>query len=145
MKGVIKPDHIPTNKYKLLVPGLIQITAVTMSGIDDELETTELPDRTVASGGERTATEVVLGVPTHHLAEQIAIEAWFQESQDPISPTYKKAGSIILTSGTGNIMRTFTAQGMFPKKRSLPEGDIRNEGELSVTEWTFSIDDLLPI
>ena len=145
MKGIIKPDHIPTNKFKVLIPGLIPITATTISGIEDELETTDLPDRTKASGGNRGPTEVVLGVPTHHIPEQAVIELWFQESQDPISPTYKKAGSIVFTSGSGSILRTFTAQGMFPTKRTLPEGDIQNEGEISITEWTFSIDDLLPI
>jgi len=145
MKGVIQPDHIPTNNYELLILTLPKITAVTMSGIEDELETTELPDRTVASGGNRKATEVTLGVPMHHLVEQAALEVWFTEAQGPVSPSYKKAGTLLYTSASGEVVRSYTVIGVFPKKRSLPEGEMKNEGEQANVEWVFSIDDLLPI
>lgn len=145
MKGTVQPDHIPTNNYKLLVVGVAPITATTISGIEDELQTTELPDRTVASGGHRGPSEVTLGVPLHHEIEQLAIEAWFKESQDPVSPGYKKAGSLIFTSVSGAITRSFTIVGIFPKKRALPEGDMAGEGEAAIVEWTFLMDDLLPI
>jgi hypothetical protein len=58
MKGAIAPDHIPVNKYQLLVAGVIPLTITEVSGIEDELQTTELPDRTVASGGNRGPSEV---------------------------------------------------------------------------------------
>ena len=50
MKGIIKPDHIPVNNFDLLVAGLIDLTAVEVSGIEDTLQTIDLPDRTRASG-----------------------------------------------------------------------------------------------
>ncbi len=90
MKGEIQPDHMPVNKFVFQVVGLIPLTVIEMSGIEEELETTELPDRTVASGGETKAFEFTLMMPTHHTAEQAVMELWLQESKDPVSPTYKK-------------------------------------------------------
>ncbi len=144
MKGAIKPDHIPTNKYEFLFIGVPPITAVTMSGIEDELQTTDLPDRTKASGGNRGPTEVTIGVPMHHFVEQAALEVWFKESQDPVSPAYKKAGSAIYKT-LADRLRTYTLLGVFPTKRALPETDMSNEGEPAIVEWTFSVDDVLPV
>jgi hypothetical protein len=145
MKGSIQSDHMPTNKYELLIIGLPSITAVEISGMEDELQTTELPDRTVASGGNRGATEFTLSVPMHHTIEQLAMELWFKESQDPISPGYKKPGTLIHKSSSGNAFRSFTLVGAFPKKRALPDLEMGAEGEMANVEWTISVDDLLPI
>lgn len=145
MKGEIQPDHMPVNKYTFQIIGLIPITATEVSGIEDELETTELPDRTVASGGNRKATEFTAMVPMHHTAEQAALEIWFRESQDPVSPGYKKPCTLTHESISGNASRTFSLAGVFPKKRKLPDLEQKNEGELAQVEWTFSADDVLPL
>lgn len=145
MKGEIKPDHMPVNKYTFQIIGLIPITATEVSGIEDELETTELPDRTVASGGNRKATEFTMMVPLHHTAEQAALEIWFRESQDPVTPTYKKPCTLTHESLSGNHTRTFSLAGVFPKKRKLPDLEQKGEGELAQVEWTMSADDVLPL
>ena len=145
MKGKIKPDHMPVNKYELIVIGLPPFTPVTVSGIEDELQTVDLPDRTKASGGNRGPSEVVITLPMHHLAEQAAMEIWFAESQDPVSPTYKKIGTLIHKSNSGQVFRSYTLKDVFPSKRSLPELDMANEGEQAVVEWTLQVDDVLPI
>ena len=92
-----------------------------------------------------TPAEVTVTFPMHHTIEQAALEVWFAESQDAVSPTYKKVGSLIHHSGSGQALRSFTMDGVFPSKRGLPELDMANEGEMNVVEWTFQIDDLLPI
>lgn len=145
MKGEILADHMPVNKYTLQVVGLIPITAVELSGIEDELETTELPDRTVASGGNRKATEFTMMVPAHHSAEQAALELWFRESQDPISPTYKKPCTLTLESISGNSTRGYTLSGVFPKGRNTPDLERANEGEMANIEWVMSVDDIIPL
>lgn len=145
MKGDIQPDHMPVNKYEFLVIGLIPLTAVEVSGIEDELETTQLPDRTVASGGNRGPTEFELTMPLHHTAEQAAMEVWFKEGQDPVLPTYKKPCTLIHKSISGNAQRSFTLLGVFPKKRKLPDLDKANEGEMASVVWTFSADDVFPL
>ena len=145
MKGAIAPDHIPVNKYQLLVAGVLPLTITEISGIEDELQTTELPDRTIASGGNRGPSEVEIKIPEHHLVEQAAMEVWYKEAQDPVSPTYKKDGSLIKFSLSGNVLRTFSLMGVFPKKRGQPELAMSNEGEASLITWTLSVDDQEPI
>lgn len=145
MKGVIQGDHIPVNKFQLLMAGLPPLVITELSGIEDELETADLPDRTVASGGNRKATEFTMMIPMHHLVEQAAMELWYREGQDPVLPTYKKIGTLVHQSISGAVLRTFTLVGVFPKKRGLPDLEMVNEGEMAGVEWTMSADDIEPI
>lgn len=142
MKGAIKPGHMPANKFQFLVLGLPPITFTQVSGIEDELEVVDLPDRTKASGGNRKAIEFTATVPMHHLAEQAALELWFSQSQDPVDPGYKKIATLIFLSIDGSVFRTFSLTGVFPSKRSTSELDMSNEGEMTTTEWTFQADDV---
>jgi hypothetical protein len=145
MKGVIRPDHIPVNKYQLLIIGLPPLTFTEVSGIEDELETADMPDRTVASGGNRKASEFTAMLPMHHSTEQAAMESWFRESQDPVSPSYKKAGTLVHSSISGITVKTFQLVGVFPFKRKLPDLEMVNEGEMAAVEWSFKVDDTLPL
>lgn len=145
MKGVLQPDHIPLNKYELRIRDLPSITFITISGLEEELETTDLPDRTAASGGDTKPVEFTGTMPLHHLTEMQAMEEWFQDSQDPVAPNYKKTGTLVLTSITGLVRKTFLILGMFPCKRKTGDLEMANEGELHVVEWTFKGDDILSI
>lgn len=145
MKGAIKGNHIPVNKYQLLVLGLPPLTPTEISGLEDELQTTELPDRTRASGGNRGPLEFTIKLPMHHLVEQAAMEVWFRESQDPVLPSYKKVATLIHQSITGSLVKTYSLLAVFPTKRKLPDLEMANEGELALVEWTLSIDDILPV
>lgn len=145
LKGLIQPDHIPVNKFQLLVIGLPPIRFVTVGGIEEELQAVDLPDRTKASGGNTTPVEFTATSMAHHTLEQAALEAWFKEGQDPVQTTYKKVGTLIMQSLSGAKIRTFSLVGLFVQKRSTPELDMANEGEPAMTEWTFMADQLLPI
>lgn len=145
MKGAIKPDHIPVNNYELLMLGLPSLTPVEISGLEDGLQTTELPDRTRASGGNRGPLEFDITIPMHHTVEQAAMEIWFREGQDPVLPTYKKVGSLIHKSISGSILRTYTLIGAFVSKRALPDLEMGAEGEQANVVYTISVDDMLPI
>lgn len=145
MKGVIDPDHIPVNKYELNFLGIVGLTPTEVSGLEDELETTDLPDRTRASGGNRGPSEITIMLPMHHTVEQAAMEIWYRECQDPVLPTYKKVGTLRHNSLSGNISRSFTLNGSFITKRVLPDLELENEGEMASVEWTISVDDIIPI
>lgn len=145
MKGVIQADHIPLNKFKLIVLGLPEFTFTSLSGLEEELDVVDLPDRTVASGGRTGAVEFTVTLPTHHEVEQAAMELWYQEGQDPVSPTYKKPGTVILESISGNRVRTFSMPDIFVSKRVIPDMEFDNDGELSEIEWTLRASDILPI
>ncbi len=142
MKGAIEPNHIPVNNYELLIIGLPSFTAVEISGLEDELQTVELPDRTVASGGNRGPSEFTMMLPMHHTAEQLAAEAWYQEAQDPVLPTYKKIGTLVLKAITGEVARVYALTGAFIKKRTTPDLELNNDGEQANVEWTVSVDDI---
>lgn len=145
MKGEINPDHMPVNKFSFRVLGFIDLTVVELSGIEDELETVELPDRTMGTGGNRKAGEFELTIPMHHDLEFAAMEVWFLEGQDPVSPTYKKSATISHKSASGRAVRNFTVGGCFVKKRALPDLDKSNEGEMATVTYTMSYDNVTPL
>lgn len=143
MKGKIKPDPVLINKYELRVVGMLPLVFTEISGLEDELELTELPDRTVASTGERKPGTFTAMQPSHHTAEIVAMEVWFRESQDPVSPTYKKPITITRYGSRTKIVRTVL--GVFPCKRKDPDLDMSDEGTMDQIEWTFSFDDIVPV
>lgn len=145
LKGRIQPNHIPKNSFELQINGLAKTIFFTEIGeIPEELDVVDLPDRTTASGGGNTkATEFTGMQPSHHDVEVQIMESWFQEAQDPVAATYKKTGTLLQKAIDGTIVRTYTLQGIFPKRRSIGEMSIENEGELQVIEWTFSVDDVI--
>jgi hypothetical protein len=145
LKGRVKPDHIPVNKFTLFAAGVPPIEFIQVSGIEEELQTVELPDRTNASGGHTAPVEFTAMSMMHHLIEQAALELWLKEGQDPVSPLYKKVGTLIHKSLTGGTLRTYTLTGLFISKRKLPDLDMANEGEAAMIEWTFKADNVLPV
>ena len=145
IKATLSPDHIPTNKYQLVIVGMPAITFTKLSGIEMEVDTVDLPDRTRATGGNAKAVEFTGEMPMHHIGELAAMELWLEEGQDPVSLTYKKAGMLIHTSGSGDIIKTYSMIGLFCNKRKLPDLDFESEGDMAVVEWTFQCDTLLPV
>lgn len=144
MKGVIQADHIPLNKVELVILGLPKFTFTSLDGFDDELETVDLPDRTTATGGNRLPSEFTAKHPMHHRAHELLLEAWYQESQDPVSPGYKKVGHITFSSLSGQTNVTYPLTGVYIKKRKFPPYEMKNAGEMAENEWTFKIDDIIP-
>lgn len=144
MKGSLQADHVPVNNFELIVVGMPSIFFVTISGIEEELQTVDLPDRTTASGGNTTPVEFTATVPLHHTLERAALESWFKEGQDPVTKTYKKPATLIHKRLSGGEEGVYAILGMFPKMRKLPDLDKNNDGDLAVMEWTFRADDILP-
>jgi hypothetical protein len=146
MKGIILPDHIPVNNYQMIVVGGPPIiTFTSIDGLEEELETVDLPDRTVASGGNTKSMEFTAQHPKHHTVEDAFLESWFLMSQDPVLPVYKKAATLLIQSISRLQTRTYNLIGLFPSKRKTADLEMNNEGELNVTEWTFKCDRLIPV
>ena len=145
MKQVLLPDHIPLNDFQLIVVGgPPKIQFITIDGLEEELETVDLPDRTKASGGNTKAIEFTTTHPLHHVTEDLFLEGWFLESQ-LVSPLYKKAATLLVKSISGLTIKSFNLIGLFPSKRKTGDLDMANEGELHNKEWTFSADRMIPI
>jgi hypothetical protein len=145
LKGLIEGDHIPNNKYELNVVGLPTIVFTKVAGLESEVPGVDLPDRTMATGGQRSVSEVTTEVPNHHSVNVAIMEAWFEEGVDPVSPTYKKVGTLVQVSNTGEIRRGWSLTGMWIKKRKLADMEMADVGEMSVNEYTFSVDDIAPL
>jgi len=143
MKGMILPDHIPVNNYELIVVGGPPIlTFVTFDGIPEELETVDLPDRTVASGGNTKSFETAATHPTHHAVENAYLEAWFLAAQNGV-PGYKRAATLLKKSVSGLVTKSYNLIGMFPSMRETADQEMENEGDLDVTAWTFKGDRII--
>jgi len=145
MKGEIKPDHMAVNNFDLLVVGLVDLTALKISGLEEELEKIMLPDRTAASGGQKKSTEFNVTIPMHHELETAAMELWFVEGQDPVTPTYKKPATLVHHAVSGTSDRSYTLMGCWVQKRKLPDLDREDDGKLALIEYTISVDNILPI
>lgn len=145
LKGLIEGDHIPNNKYELNIVGLPSITFTKVSGLESEVAAVELPDRTMASGGQRGSSELTVEVPNHHTIDIAAMEAWFEEGVDPVTPTYKKLGTLIQISNTGSIRRGWAITGVWVSKRKLSDMEMSDAGEMSVNEYVLKVDDVSPL
>jgi len=144
MKGIIHPDHIPKNKFSLRVRGLPEIVFTKVDGLEEELEVVEIPDRTRASGGQTKAGDFTAAIPTHHVEQIQAVEAWLVDSTDPVSPAYKKTGVLTKQSITGMRTVIYTILGMFVSKRATSEVDMEDEGNMDITTFTFNFDKIEP-
>ena len=147
LKNLIQEDHIPVNKYELIVVGLAvpSVTFTELSGLEFELGVIELPDRTKATGGQRGTGEFTGMVPLHHTAEILAMDAWFEEGLDPVTSTYKKVGTLLFSRNTGGLGKTYSMIGMWCSKRKTPDLSFENDGEMAVNEYTIQVDDMLPV
>ena len=144
LKGTLNADHIQLNKYQLLVAGLPPLTPLSVGELSETLQTVELPDRTRATTGNTAPLTFDVEFPAHHHVECNAIELWYQESQDPVSPTYKKAATLVMQSAGETNERSYTLLGMFPTQRATPSLEMENDGEMASITWTFSLDQVLP-
>lgn len=145
MKGAIKNDHIALNKYEFIVLGLPPLTPVTIGGLEEELTTVDLPDKTKASGGTTNTVETEMELPMHHMIEQTAMELWYKQCQDPVSSGYKKDATLIHKSISGSTIKTYSLVGIFITGRATPDLEMDNAGEMANVTWSLSIDDILPI
>ena len=117
----------------------------TGSGLEDETESVSLPDRTMASGGNSLPVEFTATTFEHHTAERAALELWLREGRDPVSPTYKKVGTLIKRNIYGEVASTTSLTGLWIKKKETSELDLSNEGEPALLTWTLQADSALPI
>jgi hypothetical protein len=145
MKGTIHPNHIPKNKGRLLVPGQPSFVFTTLGDIVEEVEAVDLPDRTIASGGQKKAGEFTATIPSHHTVEVAAIERWFVAGQDPVQPDYKKVGTLVQQPIGPGLPKTYSLIGLWVSRRQIPGSEMANEGEMQELEITFKFDDVQPV
>lgn len=145
IKGVILPDHQQVNKYQLLIVGMPPLLFTAISGIEEELDTVDLPDRTPQTGGRKKPIEFEVTQPAHHTVERLAMEAWFRMCQDPVLILHKKIGTLSIISQSRITRTSFSLIGLFPSKRALPDLELENDGEMATVKWTMKASEMLPL
>jgi hypothetical protein len=116
---------------------------VEVSGIEQELETVELPDKTVVTSGRLGVTEFTIKMPAHESTAMAAMDAWWKLCYGTNTTLgYKKDATLTLLDTYGDSKSTWAISGLFPTKRSLPELNAASEGEMAMAEWTFKADDV---
>lgn len=144
IKNVIKENRVQVNKFALTIqPGVGTPQFVSITGLEEELDSSELPDRTVRSSGRKKPMEFEVVLPAHHDLEVLAMEAWYEMGQDPILPGYLKLGILKLYDGLGVPRRVRTLTNLWAKKRVESDLELEDEGAMAVITWTLSCDEML--
>jgi hypothetical protein len=144
IKGVIKENRVQTNKFTALIqPGVGQVLFTAMSGLEEELDAVELPDRTMRSGGRKKTIEFDATQPMHHDIEVLSMEAWYRECQDPVSPLHLKIMTLILWDQQGLPRRRVTLFNVWVKKRVHSDLELEGDGEMGTITWTLQADELM--
>jgi hypothetical protein len=84
-------------------------------------------------------------LPSHHTTQMAIMEAWLQEGKDPVSPTYKKTGTMLYKDIHGAVKMSREILGLAVSKRADPDLEKGNDGDMATTEWTFKYDDVKPL
>jgi len=144
-KASLAPDHIPVSKYDLLVVGIpIPLPFTAISGIEEEIENVELPDRTTATGGRSRPVEFTVTLPMHEDAAYLAMEEWYLEGKDRVAPTYKRPATLLVHHLSNPVPRSFLLIGCWCSRRGLPELAADNDGEMATVEYTIRADSISP-
>lgn len=142
LKGLIQKDIIPGNEYKMIVDG-VEIVCTEVSGFEESLQVTELPDGTAATTGRTEVTEFTAMVPFHHDEDIAFMDSWWTACKTPVQAAAYKTVTIVATSSSGGTVRTTTALGTFIKNRKSPDFSMEDGGtEMTSIEYTFSVDDV---
>lgn len=145
LKGVFESDHVPVNKFKFVVDGLPPIVFTKVTGLEEEVPSVDLPDKTTATGGRSNPGEIELSQPMHHKKEVLAMEGWYAEGKDPVSLFYKKDGVLTYYSQSGISQKSWLVAGGHLTKRSLPDAELDNDGDMAEIGWTCKVDEIFPV
>ena len=143
MKGILGRDHIPANKFTLTVARLFPsvITFVEVAGLESEIETADMPDNTIVSGGRTLSGEFTAKVMMHDLEAVNTLMRWFGDSQDPVALDYKKEGVMWYESQSGTRAVPVYIRGMFPSKVTFPDSNL-DEVTPQMLEVGFKFDEI---
>lgn len=144
IKNVIQENRIQMNKFSFQAqPGVGAITLVSIGELAKELDKADLPDRTSRSGGRVKQATTELVQPAHHDLEVLAMDAWFAECQDPVTPTHLKIVTIVKFDQAGLPRRVLTLTNCWLSNKVESEMDLDNDGDQATITWTLEYDNIL--
>ena len=129
----------------MLVLGLPSIVFTKAGGAEQEVGSTDLPDKTKASGGQPEPFDIECELPLHHSSEVEAIEEWYDQGKDPVSPLYKKTATMLYKAQDDTVVKALSYMGAWISKLKYPDGEMENSGDMGVLVVTISVDDYAPL
>lgn len=142
IKGVLQENRVQDNKYALVVqPGVGMCTLTAVSGLEQEIDKAELPDRTARSGGRTKAIEFDVTQPMHHTLEVLAWELWWTMCSNSV-PGYLKLGLLTLFDDRNIPVKKFILPKLWITKRKHSDNELDSEGKMGTITWTLSADDI---
>jgi hypothetical protein len=135
IKGEVLPGAAPRSKFRVFVGGLPPFYASKFTGLESELETVELADRTMQSAGNTKASTADVSGYVHHSVEAAAWDAWWVQSQAG-GAGYKRAATVEVMGADDIPVAIYALAGVFPMKWSL--GDL-DKTSTEATEITYSL------
>lgn len=145
VKCVINPDELKVNKGKLIVAGIVPILCTEIKGLKAEGELATLPDQTNVSGGRNKAGTFTIKIPAHHFITVRALEEWKKKAMDPQDTDTKKSATLIFLSGTNLKFKSWALEGVWVVTETMPDMELKDEGNEAEVEFTLSFDDINPI
>lgn len=142
MKGRIKPDHIKVNEFELRIAGVLTLFPIEVTGIEKENPSIDLPDNTTAAGGNPKPIEFVVKVAAHHKDEVVYWNQWAEAAVGVQGPLYKRPVVYTMRSGTNKNLLIANLEGVWVTKTKLPDGEMKNDGEIAIIEYTCKADDV---
>ncbi len=143
IKGEALPDPALRGQFRVSFIGMPPIYATKFTGLEFEIETTDLADRTRHSAGATGAGEAVCSGYLHHTIEAVAWEAWFDASRNG-SPGYKRDGTLEILGADGIPRAIYSLVGVWPKKWAIGDFDKTSKDSVEVA-FTLSIDDRIKL
>lgn len=142
MKGRIKADPINVNKFEFRVGGVITLYPTEVTGLEQENPGVDLPDNTTAAGGRPKPSECVVKIPAHHKDEILFMNQWYSEGIGKQAPTYKRPAIYRMNSGSETNFLLANLEGVWITKVKLPDGEMKNDGDMAVVEYTCKLDNI---
>lgn len=143
IKNVLKVNRVQVNKFQLTIqPGVGSPLFTSITGLEEELDTVDLPDRTTRSGGRGKQLEFEVIQPMHHDLEVLAMEAWWAMCKATL-PGYLKLGILVLFDEWGMPRRRRTIPNIFISKRKDTDQELDNDGEMATITWTLKGDEII--
>lgn len=144
IKGVLEGNRVQVNKFVLtIVPFEIPSPVFTrISGLEMELDTVDLPDRTTRSGGREKQLEFEVDQPMHHSVEVFFMEAWWMACANTL-PGYLKLGALRILNEYIGTSKQFTLFNLWLSKRSQSDLDLDNDGDMAIITWTMKADSFI--
>jgi len=116
------------------------ITFTSISGLEQEIDAAESPDRTAHSTGIAKNVTLTVKCASHDDASISAMYEWYDECWGNVSEGYKKTGTLAFEDNRGIARKVYYLEGAWLKKFADDEAQMEESSKIHETEFSVSVD-----